>query len=510
MSCQRRWGIAFWVSLVMTLRTVAAFTAPGATFNVQITSSPFNLHNHERSSSPVSNRYNYYDRRSFQTYSMSNNSTSSDMQDKSFWRFPLPTGGNVSILQRLKRDYQRDRAIDSFLLHCRSLSPLKQFGILLTVYAFHLKVLTQHCIVFPFQLIPNDHGRFQSIGLDSLAGILSFILIELLRRRQLNSTPNRSHSVIPPLFSTVHSYDGSAPWKFPIPSSSYSSTGEQQLGPRTTSCVSLGLLVAAYFMTGRISAWIELNLYALAGLGFPMTIAMHRSLVVLGGHLAWVLIGSGILSLLLRPRPFFGGGQKSIGTSADQERRYMRVHPKTGGVEEQISKISSSRPPPLQKYRWYSNNIRSNWLWWTMGGYFISSLMFNFADFLNQAILPAHIFEQAGEGVVSQLINPENNDFLASLVGYIAPCLSAPWWEEVLYRGFLLPALCLQMNFWAAVFVSGIIFSVHHVSTTGAIPLAILGWTWATLYAKSGNLIVTILIHFMWNSRVFLGSWLGL
>ena len=68
----------------------------------------------------------------------------------------------------------------------------------------------------------------------------------------------------------------------------------------------------------------------------------------------------------------------------------------------------------------------------------------------------------------------------------------------------------LQMNFWLSVFVSGVIFSIHHVSTTGAIPLAILGWTWAGLYAKSGNLFVTILIHAMWNSRVFLGSWLGL
>lgn len=83
-------------------------------------------------------------------------------------------------------------------------------------------------------------------------------------------------------------------------------------------------------------------------------------------------------------------------------------------------------------------------------------------------------------------------------------------YSKVLYRGFLLPALCIQMKFWPALFVSGIIFSAHHVSTTGAIPLAILGWTWGMVYAKSNNLLVTILIHCMWNSRVFLGSWLGL
>ena len=128
----------------------------------------------------------------------------------------------------------------------------------------------------------------------------------------------------------------------------------------------------------------------------------------------------------------------------------------------------------------------------------------------SQCALPAAIFETQPEGVVSQLINPENNDVAASLVGYIAPCISAPWWEEVLYRGFVLPALCIHMGYWPAVYVSGIIFSAHHMSWTGGIPLAFLGWTWAAIYAKCGNLLVTILIHAMWNSRVFLGSWLGL
>lgn len=416
----------------------------------------------------------------------------------------------LKMKRKIVQAYQREFAIDSFLNKCQSISPTKQFGILMFMYIFHLTVLTQHSIVFPVQLIPNEAGRFQSIGLDSLAGMFSMFVIGQLRKRQMrhssqsNSNMEQrkvSKTIIPSLFSTMNNYDGSAPWKFPK-SSSF------ELGPKVTSCVSLGLLVTAYFMTGRLSTWIELNLYALAGLGFPMTIAMHRSLVVLGGHLAWVLIGSGILSIVLRPRPFFGGGHveiKSIDSKSGMD-RVISINPKTGGVQEKAPLNLTMK----QNYRWYTNKLNSNWLWWTIGGYFISSYFFNIADFLNQVILPPHVFEQAGEGVVSQLVNPENNDFFASLVGYIAPCLSAPWWEEVLYRGFLLPALCLQMNFWAAVFVSGIVFSVHHVSATGAIPLAILGWTWATLYAKSGNLLVTILIHFMWNSRVFLGSWLGL
>jgi len=426
-----------------------------------------------------------------------------------------------------------EQILDKILYKLQNLSPIVQLVILLFSYILHLLVFTQHLILFPFQLIPNNKGWFQSIGLDSVAGIISFISIALLRKRQLKQGRKVT---IPSLFSGVYDhkvvdhvvtrttkkrkqnkYDNddsdndeintnrkkrkkqlsSSPWKFPL------TTQNNTPSPRITSMIALALLVTGYFFTGRLSSMVELYLYAMAGLGIPMTIAMHRSLVVLGGHLAWVAIGSGILGFVLRPQPFFGGGNKHFAVEDDTD-----TVSKNNSVDndDEFTDIILIK----QKYKWFTNKWNSNWLWWTMSGYFISAWFFNIADFLNQLILPAHVFELAGEGVVSQLINPENNDIAASLVGYIAPCITAPWWEEVLYRGFLLPALTLQMKFWPAVIVSGVVFSIHHVSTTGAIPLAILGWTWAALYAKSGNLMVTILIHAMWNSRVFFGSWLGL
>ncbi len=432
-----------------------------------------------------------------------------------------------------------DQRLDNIIDRLQTLPPLVQLILLISTYIMHLLVLTQHSIIFPIQIIPNDKGWFQSIGLDSVAGIISFISIGLLRKRQLNK--KGENVTIPSLFSGVYDYQiveklskskskqiknrndddtnsksvGSeggqypihmkvkqrptspiSPWKFPL------TVQNNAPSARVTSIVALTLLVSAYFLTGRLASMVELYLYALAGLGVPLTIAMHRSLVVLGGHLAWVAIGSGILGVVLRPQPFFGGGDKLFAVEKDRNDSYIEDESDSDETTEIILK--------KQKYKWFTNQWNSNWVWWTISGYFISSWFFNIADFLNQIILPAHVFELAGEGVVSQLINPENNDVAASLVGYIAPCITAPWWEEVLYRGFLLPALTLQMKFWPAVFVSGVVFSIHHVSTTGAIPLAILGWTWAAIYAKSGNLMVTILIHAMWNSRVFLGSWLGL
>jgi hypothetical protein len=48
-----------------------------------------------------------------------------------------------------------------------TMRPMVQLAVVVTCYLFHLMVLTQHSIAFSYQLIPNDHGHYQSIGLDS-------------------------------------------------------------------------------------------------------------------------------------------------------------------------------------------------------------------------------------------------------------------------------------------------------------------------------------------------------
>lgn len=266
-------------------------------------------------------------------------------------------------------------------------------------------------------------------------------------------------------------------------------------------------------MTGRFSIFWEDFLYGAAGAGFPMTIPMHRSLVVLAGHLTWIVVGGLILGLVPRPQPFFGGGYEIVENEAVEPKEEKSTN--TLSIKDRIiNKLRSSKKNnvvrKLREHRWFTSTWNTYWVWWAVGGYFVSSWFFNLADFCNQMLLPHSLFDSAAEGVVSQLINPEHNELLASFVGCLAPCWTAPWWEEILYRGFMLPALCLQLPYWFAVWASGVIFSIHHVSATGAIPLMVLGWTWAGLYTKSGNLLVTILVHAMWNSRVFLGNWLGL
>ena len=56
-----------------------------------------------------------------------------------------------------------------------AINPVLQLLVELVAHIIHLLGLTQQCLAFPIQLIPNNKGRFQSIGLDSLAGIFSII-----------------------------------------------------------------------------------------------------------------------------------------------------------------------------------------------------------------------------------------------------------------------------------------------------------------------------------------------
>ncbi|KAL7576266.1 hypothetical protein ACA910_018093 [Epithemia clementina (nom. ined.)] len=312
--------------------------------------------------------------------------------------------------------------------------------------------------------------HFTGIGLDSLAGVVSIAAYSLLRWQKRLSPWGQFN---PSIESRLNSTD--PPWKLP----------EGSIRNRTTSLLAAFLLIQTYFITGRFSLFWEDLLYNMSGLGFPITAPMYRSLLVLLGHLTWLGAGTLILRWVPRPPKFFGGNTKMAYGDTD--------------VDENNN-----------HFQWFKSNIKTNWLWWVVGGYFASSCLFNLADLTNQYILPQSLLEDTQESVVSQLVNPEHNDVLASIVGYIAPCLTAPWWEEVLYRGFALPFLTKLVGFRWAVFLQGVVFSAHHMSITAALPLAVLGWIWAIIYAKSQNLWVVIFIHSLWNSRVFFGSWLGL
>ena len=373
--------------------------------------------------------------------------------------------------------------------------------IVLALYLLHTLVLSRGCLAFPIQLFPNKHGLFQSIGMDSFAGFC--VTVVALARRPWKARAVDEVVAVDAEREADVAVGGLVHWAGEETAAS-SSIGPPPVTRKrlplpwavdrpTNRLLSVGLmavLVVGHYLSGYLSLIVEYCLYFLAAAGLPLTVAMHRSLQVLVSHLLWVAFGAKVLGTRLRP--FF-----------------TPVAAEEGG-----GGLDASARPPGGSDRWLTMGWRcSNWAWWVVGGYYASSFVFAITDLANQFILPDTAFE-AAESVVTLMINPENNDRLAMAVASIAPCVTAPWWEEVLYRGFMLPALTLfmppRLQGWLAIPISGLLFGLHHQALNSLLPLTALGAVWALLYRLSSNLTVTIMIHAMWNSRVFLGSALGL
>jgi len=228
----------------------------------------------------------------------------------------------------------------------------------------------------------------------------------------------------------------------------------------------MGALTAAYLLSGYAASLAEQVVSAAAGMGLQGLShpGRQRALQVLAGHLAWVWMAMRVLRMRLAP----------------------------------------FLPPPLGRGSWMSYRVRSLWLPWAISGYFISLLAYNAVDQLNMLLLPPE--DLVSDSIVAQLVRPEESDMIAVGIGSIGPCFTAPVFEEVLYRGFLLPALTRFFPLSVAVPLHSFIFGLHHHSLKGLLPLSALGLVWALAYVASGNLIVPIVIHAMWNARIFLSS----
>jgi membrane protease YdiL (CAAX protease family) len=82
--------------------------------------------------------------------------------------------------------------------------------------------------------------------------------------------------------------------------------------------------------------------------------------------------------------------------------------------------------------------------------------------------------------------------------------IAAPFFEETLFRGFLLPSLTKIVPFWSALAISGFLFAVAHLNLADLIPLTVLGMVLGFAYMRSGNLLTPMLLHSLWNSGSFL------
>ncbi|WLT31510.1 CPBP family intramembrane glutamic endopeptidase [Geothrix sp. PMB-07] len=111
----------------------------------------------------------------------------------------------------------------------------------------------------------------------------------------------------------------------------------------------------------------------------------------------------------------------------------------------------------------------------------------------------------------SQSAQRELQDLLRGLSG-LGPTLAlfltvaglAPFFEELLCRGFLLPILARKQGMALALLVSALLFGAMHLQPAGLPTLCTLGWALGLAMRQTGSLRTPILLHACWNGCLFL------
>ena len=118
---------------------------------------------------------------------------------------------------------------------------------------------------------------------------------------------------------------------------------------------------------------------------------------------------------------------------------------------------------------------------------------------LSVAVLSPHLAPAAGgEAAARALLASGGPATRLAWLAMLAAC--APLWEEVVFRGFLLPSLGAHLAPKPAVLAAALVFACVHFSVENFVPLTLLGWIFGAAYRHAGaNLAPCIALHSLWN-----------
>lgn len=164
-----------------------------------------------------------------------------------------------------------------------------------------------------------------------------------------------------------------------------------------------------------------------------------------------------------------------------------------------ILSFSLQQFTPLPK-PWFRFEIFPlSWLRWGILGYVVAVPLVVIVSLLSQQLLQG---QGGGNPLLPILV--ESQDGVAKFILWVTVAIAAPFFEELLFRGFLLPSLTKLTSFWPAIAISGFLFALAHLNLADILPLTVLGMVLGFVYMRSGNLLAPMLLHGLWNSGSFL------
>lgn len=145
----------------------------------------------------------------------------------------------------------------------------------------------------------------------------------------------------------------------------------------------------------------------------------------------------------------------------------------------------------------------NNWLVWGIGGYLVAIPLVVIVSIINQ-----EIWQGQGGSNPLLFLAVQAQDKVALLIFFTTAAIAAPIFEEIIFRGFLLPSLTKYVPVWAAIGLSSLLFSVAHLSLSEVLPLLVLGLVLGVVYTRSRNILASIIVHSLWNSGTLLSLYI--
>lgn len=139
------------------------------------------------------------------------------------------------------------------------------------------------------------------------------------------------------------------------------------------------------------------------------------------------------------------------------------------------------------------------WWLWGLGGYCVALPLVVLVSLLNQQIWQG----QGGSNPII-LLALQAQDTTALIIFFFTASVAAPVFEELIFRGFLLPSLTRYFPVWGAILLSSLVFAIAHLSLSEVLPLTVLGIMMGFVYTRSRNILASMLLHSLWNGGTLL------
>jgi len=122
-------------------------------------------------------------------------------------------------------------------------------------------------------------------------------------------------------------------------------------------------------------------------------------------------------------------------------------------------------------------------------------------------IMNSLIDNQNGSNPLLEIVL-NNTNYLSFILLLITTTLFAPLFEEIIFRGILLPTLSRDFGIILGIIISSFIFALAHLSLAEMPPLFVLGIGLGITRIASGSLLSSVIMHSLWNGLTFLNLFL--